>query len=166
MIKAKKNDQKNKAKAKKAKGKSLGGRPTLFKEEYIEQVEKICALGAIDEQLKDFFNVSIATIHNWKNDYPSFLDAIKRGKSTFDNETVVKCLLHRATGYSHDEEKIFNNNGEPLIVKTKKHYPPDTTAMIYWLNNRDRKNWMNKQEFMGGDGIADVLKLIANKLPE
>ena len=29
--------------------------------------------------------------------------------------------------------------------KTKKHIPPDTTAIIYWLNNRKPKDWRNKQ---------------------
>jgi len=33
-----------------------------------------------------------------------------------------------------------------LIVPTVKHYPPDTTAAIFWLKNRQPAKWREKQE--------------------
>ena len=44
------------------------------------------------------------------------------------------------------EDKIFNNQGVELVVPTIKHYPPDTTAAIFWLKNRQKDNWRDKQE--------------------
>lgn len=121
------------------------GRPTDYKVEYNEQVIKLCRLGATDGELADFFNVCEATINNWKRDFPEFLESIKKGKIEADMN-VVNSLYKRATGYEHDEDKIFNNNGEPLIVPTIKHYPPEPTAIIYWLNNRRRQNWKARVE--------------------
>lgn len=122
-----------------------GGRPTRYKKEYAEQAYKYCLLGADDQRLASFFDVCIATIHNWKNNHPEFLDALKRGKDLADAE-VADSLFKRATGYSHVEQKVFNNQGEIDTHDTVKHYPPDPTAIAYWLNNRQRKNWKMRQD--------------------
>ena len=41
-----------------------------------------------------------------------------------------------------------------MIVPTTKHYPPDTTAAIFWLKNRQKSKWRDKQdhEISGPDG--------------
>ena len=43
------------------------------------------------------------------------------------------------------EEKIFCTNGEVTKVKTVKHYPPDTAAVMAWLNNRRPDQFRSKQ---------------------
>lgn len=121
------------------------GRPTKYKEEYARQAEKICILGATDEFLADYFDVDVSTIGNWKNKHDDFLEAIKKGKVEADLR-VANSLYHRAVGYSHDEEKVFNNQGEIVTHKTTKHYAPDPTALIFWLKNRQPKEWRDKQE--------------------
>lgn len=83
--------------------KKENGRPAKYKEEYDEQVRKLCLLGATDKELADFFNVCEATINNWKNKHPSFLESIKKGKHVAD-ATVAEKLFHRATGYSHGKD--------------------------------------------------------------
>lgn len=122
-----------------------GGAPTLYRDEYAEQVYKLCLLGATDAELADFFNVTEQTINNWKKEHIEFFESIKKGKEIADSD-IAESLYHRAKGYSHKEDKIFNNNGEPLIVPTIKHYPPDTTAAIFWLKNRKPAVWRDKQE--------------------
>ena len=32
------------------------------------------------------------------------------------------------------------------MIETVKHYPPDTTAAIFWLKNRQVERWRDKQE--------------------
>ena len=121
------------------------GAPLLYKTEYNEQVYKLCLLGATDIELGDFFNVDKATINRWKNEFPEFCDSIKKGKEYADANVANK-LYNRALGYEHKEDKIFNDQGVPLIVPTVKHYPPDTTAAIFWLKNRQPAKWREKQE--------------------
>ena len=118
----------------------MAGRPTDYKEEYNELVYKFCLLGATDIQLSEFLGICESTLNNWKNDYPEFLASIKKGKDIADAE-VGAALFHRATGYSHPEDKIFNDGGEPLVVPTIKHYPPDPTSIIFWLKNRQKDKW-------------------------
>lgn len=121
------------------------GQPTKYKKAYCEQASKLCALGATDESLADFFNVCEKTINNWKEAHPEFLQSIKGSKLARD-EAVERSLFDRAMGYSHPEDKIFNQAGEPLIVPTTKHYAPDTAAAIYWLNNRQPDRWKNVKQ--------------------
>ena len=133
--------------------KNPGGRPSKYKSEYEQLAYNYALLGADDIKMAEFFGVCERTLNYWKKKHPKFLQALKRGKDIADAE-VCKSLFKRATGYSHPEDKIFNNNGEALIVPTTKHYPPDSTAMIFWLSNRQRALWRNKQdhELTGKDG--------------
>jgi hypothetical protein len=119
------------------------GRPTKYKPEYAEQVYKLCLLGATDEQIADFLDVDVATVYRWANDISEFCEARKNGKERAD-ANVAEALYHRALGYSHAEEKIFQNNGEVIRADTVKHYPPDTAAAFIWLKNR--AGWRDKQE--------------------
>lgn len=59
---------------------------------------------------------------------------------------MAERLYQRATGYSHLEDKVFNDNGKPLIVPTIKHYPPEVKAAIFWLKNRKSLTWRDKKE--------------------
>ena len=140
------------------------GRKTKYKEEYAEQAKKLCALGATDKQLADFFEVTEQTINNWKNDYPVFFESLKEAKSELDNK-VERALFERAMGYSHKEDKVFNNNGEAMTVETVKRYPPDTTALIFWLKNRKPDEWRDKvtQEHDVSDGLQELLRSIDGK---
>ncbi|HEV2674134.1 MAG TPA: helix-turn-helix domain-containing protein [Aliidongia sp.] len=131
------------------------GRPSAYQAEYAEQAKKLCLLGATDAQLADFFGVSRVTIDAWKNTHQEFLDALKDGKDAAD-AAVAHSLFHRATGYSHKAVKIVADakTGMEHIVPFTEHYPPDTTACIFWLKNRQPKAWRDKQEIEHGGTLT------------
>lgn len=132
------------------------GRPTKYKEEYAQQAYKLCLLGATDKDLADFFDVAESTINEWKLEHEEFSEAIRRGKVVADAE-IANSLYHRAKGYKHPEDKIFQVGGKPLIVPTTKHYPPDTAAALIWLKNRQKDKWRDKQDVsLTGDVTIDV----------
>ena len=122
-----------------------GGRPTDYKDEYVEQAYNYCLLGATDAELAIFFGVCVATINNWKNEHPEFLDALKNGKEMADAR-VAKALFSRATGYSCPDVDIKMYEGEIIETPVIKHYPPDATSMIFWLKNRQPDKWREKRE--------------------
>lgn len=121
------------------------GRPSSFREEYVEQVRKLCLLGAKDEEIANFFNVAVSTLSLWKTTHPEFSAALKEGKAAADS-VVADSLFHRAKGYSHQAVKIMQYEGEPIEVPYVEHYPPDTTACIFWLKNRRPELWRDKTE--------------------
>lgn len=120
-------------------------RPTDYREEYAEQARKLCLLGYTDKQLADFFNVSEQTINTWKIKHPQFLESIKRGKEIAD-VNVVESLYKRAIGIEYDEIELKTDGKVKSKRVVKKFIPPDTTAQIFWLKNRQPKSWRDKQE--------------------
>lgn len=146
------------------------GRPTVYKKEYNEQVQKLCRLGATDKEIADFFNVVESTVNLWKTQYPEFSESIKAGKIDAD-ANVAQRLYERAMGFEHDSEEIkvvsVGNNGGSEVerVPIRKVYPPDSTAAIFWLKNRRPKDWRDKQEVEQTSTIKDE-RIDASKLTD
>ena len=96
------------------------GSPTKYKPEYAELGRKYCLLGATDENLAEFFDVTVTTINNWKIEHPEFFESIKKGKHEAD--ALVAASLYQTA---------LDGN---------------TTAQIFWLKNRSKAHWRDKQE--------------------
>ena len=139
----------------------MRGRPTLYKPEYAEQAAKLCALGAKDIEIADFFDVHLDTLYEWRNVHPDFSESIKVAKEAADTR-VERGLYERATGYSYPAEKVVGGK----IVKHREHVPPDPTSMIFWLKNRKPKEWRDRreQEITGASGAP--LQVIISKADE
>lgn len=143
-------------------GNSGGGRPTEYIKKYCRIAYKLCLMGATDKDLADSFEVSEQTINNWKKDHIEFSLALKKGKELADAE-VAERLFKRAMGYSHPDVDIKMFEGRIITTKLTKHYPPDTIAAIFWLKNRQKDKWRDKQEVGMTDKNGDDLDL--SKLP-
>lgn len=121
-------------------------RPSSFKPEYVDQAKRLASvLGATDAEIAAFFGKSERQINRWKLDFPAFAKALKVGKAPA-NKRVARSLYLRAVGYSHEAEKVFCTNGLVTKVKVIEHYPPDTAACIFYLCNRDKENWKQKNQ--------------------
>lgn len=138
------------------------GRPTSYKQEYDAQVEKLCRLGATDPEIADFFGVAVATLYNWREQFPTFLEALKAGKQTADAEVADK-LYRRATGYNHPAVKIFlrRDDDAPVHAPYTEHCPPDVTACIFWLKNRRPDLWRDKHEIETKTKVEHQVNLAA-----
>jgi hypothetical protein len=131
------------------------GSPTKYKEEYSKLAYKLALLGSTDKDLSNVFEVSEKTIDNWKNLYPDFLQSLKRGKDEADSK-VVMSLFNRANGFHKEETEEIMYKGEVVELKRKKYYPPDVTACIYWLKNRQRDKWGDKKDDLVTATIPDI----------
>ena len=136
------------------------GRPTKYKHEYAEQAYKLWWLGATDADMADFFNVEVSTLNNWKNEFPEFLESIKKGKMLAD-ANVADRLYQRAMGYEAPDVDIRVVEGEIIETPLTKYYPPDTPAAIFWLKNRQRSKWRDKvdNEVSGSISVNADVKL-------
>ena len=144
----------------------MAGRPSKYSTSFNKQAFKLCLLGATDKELADFFEVCEDTIYEWKEKHKQFSESIKKGKTQADAEVVNK-LYNRALGFKYNEitfEKIDSKQNiemtedDDIIASdtykkkiVTKEALPDTTAQIYWLKNRQKEKWRDKQEV----GITD-----------
>ncbi len=119
-------------------------RPSKFDVDKDKCIE-MAKLGLTDVQMANVLGVTEHTINNWKAKDNAFFQSLKEAKVMSD-ESVVKSLYQRATGYEHPEVHISNYQGEVTETPIVKHYAPDTTAMIFWLKNRQPDKWRDKQE--------------------
>ena len=149
--------------------KNKGGRPTKFKPEYTEQALHLCRLGATTLDLAHAFKVTSKTIETWMKQYPEFLRTIKEAKSNADDK-VKQALYHRALGYSHPDTKFATFEGKITDSEEyTRHYPPDTTACMAWLHNRDPEHWKPRKAAEVSDAvesIAESLAAIAEKIED
>jgi hypothetical protein len=60
---------------------------------------------------------------------------------------VKRSLYSRAVGYNYEATKIFMPAGhtKPVCARYIEHVPPDVTACIFWLKNRDPEHWRDVQ---------------------
>lgn len=132
-----------------------GGRPTDYKDEYTEKVYKLCLLGATDADIADFFEVTEATINNWKHAHTEFFDSITRGKKIADMEVAVSLydgardrtiIKQQAFKVKKWNEKIkkFEENIE--VVYVEELLPGDFRNQQFWLKNRKSDTWKDKNE--------------------
>ena len=112
--------------------------------------------GLTDEQIAKNIGISRASLYEWKKKEIDISDALKKGKEVIDFE-VENALLKRALGYEYEEETYENGI---LTKKVKKHVPPDTTAQIFWLKNRQVKKWRDKVEIADNDAIKKLDELL------
>ncbi len=101
--------------------------------------------GLTDEQIAQNLRISQDTFYKYKKKYPEFSESLKKGKEIVDYE-VENALLKKALGYTVTlkKEKV-TKDGDVVEIEEEIHIPADTTAQIYWLNNRKPKQWKNKR---------------------
>ncbi len=121
------------------------GRPTKFNEQIEGVMINLFKLGKTDKEVAAIIGVDEGTINNWKKSQVKFFKSLKEAKNVKD-QTVVRSLLERASGYTCKETKVSVVNGEVVETEIEKHYPPDATSMIFWLKNRMPKEWRDRIE--------------------
>ena len=139
------------------------GRKSAYKEEYNQLAENYALLGATDKEMADLFSVTERTFNKWKKDYPEFLQSLKKGKNIAD-ANVASRLYNRAIGYSCKATKFATSEGR--ITDSKEyieHYPPDTTAAIFWLKNRQTEKWRDKKEVDANVNLGDELEGLSDE---
>lgn len=152
------------------------GRKSEYLPIYANQVRNLCLLkqDILDEEIARFFEKTVTCINNWKLRYPAFVEAIKDGKERA-NGNVAGSLYKRAMGgvylaqkevklkreeYSADG-KLVRKYEEVKVVDLMNEVPPDSTACMYFLNNRSKIHWQARSSIGGPDGGPIPLGTVA-----
>lgn len=126
-------------------------------EEGLTKLEGWARDGLTDEQIAHNIGIAVGTLYDWKNRFPEFSEALKKGKEVVDIQ-VENALLKRALGYEYEETKVMvDADGKKRVERIKKQVQPDVTAQIFWLKNRRPDRWRDKQELETTESTKTVI---------
>jgi hypothetical protein len=138
-----------------------------YKERFVKEAYVACQEGFTDVKLAKLFGVSKQSINGWKRKFPAFKEALQTGKDEFNVAVAENCLIKRLKGYAYTEttkELVTDKEtGKKELVITKevrKSVAPDTTALIFFLKNRDHERWCDRREIAGTLTIEDAINAI------
>ena len=114
--------------------------------------------GLTDEQISRNMGIAYSTLRSWRDKFSAISAVLKKGKEVVDRQ-VENALLKRALGYEYEEVKEkFEDNVMTERTVTKKEVIPDVTAQIFWLKNRKREVWADRQNIEISQPIDDSIK--------
>jgi transcriptional regulator with XRE-family HTH domain len=113
------------------------GRPVKSDQISLEQVEVIASLGLTDDEIAIILGISERTLNYWKKSNPEFLQSLKRGKLKADFQIAKSLYVKALLG--------------------------DTTAMIFWLKNRQPDRWRDRHQIDGNLTLSGKLSLVEFK---
>jgi len=132
------------------------GRPSKYETQVKPHLELIACwarCGDTDTVIAEKLGIATSTYCDYKTRFSEFSEVLKRGKEIIDCE-VENSLLKRALGYEYEEVTREVVAGVERVVKTTiKQVVPDVTAQIFWLKNRQRDKWRDRQEVEHSGGI-------------
>ena len=114
--------------------------------------------GLSDQQIAKNIGISRSTLNEWRKKYPDISDTLKKGKEVADAE-VENALYQKCIGHKVQLKKTFkvkkieyNDAGKKIkeeenleTGEDEVYIPPDTKAIIFWLTNRMREDWKERQ---------------------
>lgn len=130
--------------------------------------------GLSDEQIAHNIGINKGTLCVWKNRFPEFADAIKKGKEVVDRE-VENAMLKRALGYEYDEvtqepvtDKDTGITEMRVTKRVTKQIVPDVTAQIFWLKNRKPEEFRDKRdvELSGSVDLGSIIEKARGRADE
>lgn len=107
------------------------GRPTKYKPEYCDMVINHMAQGLSKESFAGVVGTHKQTIYNWTEEYPEFLDAVKRGEE-----------LSRL---------FWEDLGRKGAMGSEEF---NAAAWIFNIKNRFREEWRDKQDVEHSGGVT------------
>lgn len=117
------------------------GRPTDYDPFMVAEAAGMAQMGATDAEICAAIGINHDTFYRWVRIVPGFSDAIKRGEA--HNDRVERTLLQKALGGT---KKTVTVDSDGKRVEKIEEVAGDTTAQIFWLKNRRRDRWADRQE--------------------
>ena len=119
------------------------GRPSKLTARLAMKMFLLAKRGLTDAETATVLEISARQINQWKHD-PTFYRFLQSCKAQADAE-VVASLYQRATGYTYTTQDILRHKGGgDEVVDVIHHLPPDVVACIFWLKNRQSKDWRDR----------------------
>jgi transcriptional regulator with XRE-family HTH domain len=116
--------------------------------------------GLTYEQIAKNMGIGLTTLKEWRKKEPTISSVLKKGREVIDFE-VENALLKKALGYTVtlNKQKV-TKDGDVVDIQEDVYIAPDTTAQIFWLKNRKKEQWREKQEYNNDEELSKLDKLL------
>lgn len=116
-------------------------------EEGLNELMQLSKEGKTLAEIASHFGITRGTIYAWSKKNPEIQSALSEGKRVADDR-VEQSLYESCFGRTEKEvtiEKDAEGNVVKSVVRTR-YYPPNITAIQYWLSNRRNDTWKARQQ--------------------
>ena len=108
---------------------------------YLTDINEKVRQGVTEAEIAKALGISVASLHNYKNTYPEFAEALSKDRGADVLQSLVNSGIEAAKGYYKENEQTIyriDENGEPVIEKVIKnkvwHAPNPALHKFYALN--------------------------------
>jgi hypothetical protein len=113
---------------------------------HLQEISEAYKRGVEEKKIAEGLGIGLSAWCDYKNKYPEFAQALKRDEAD-TREILAKldsALLEAAYGADYEEVKIYettdaDGNVKRHKEKTKKHQPPNVTAIFGAYNRFDKE---------------------------
>jgi len=139
---------------------SKRGRPTKFDDLFLTRALMMARFGFTDKEIAEKLGVGYRTFQRYKAEKEDFWRVLK--ECTSDVDLVLEsCLCQKAHGYMIDEITHCDKNGTKIV---RKHIQPDTTALIFWLKNRQPATWRDVKSVHVNDVTERPINIVVEEI--
>jgi len=120
----------------------------LFRERVLPNLPRIQELivqGVPDYRIAEQLGIAYRTWKDWKQKYPEMKEIYSLANQKLVAD-VQNALYKKAMGFTVVEKTVEKGRDGEIVkeVEIEKTYPPDTTAAIFFLTNRDPDRWKHR----------------------
>ena len=126
-------------------------RPTKYNPKYHDPwIKGLARRGCTMEEIAAELSVAPSTLKKWVAENPELKKAVDHGRLLAD-VAVEDSLFARARGCTIRKKRKVKDGDKTREEEWEEEVPPDTTACIFWLKNRDPERWRDRQELALSD---------------
>lgn len=144
----------------------------------LEEIKAWSRDGATEEEIAKRLGVAYSTFREYKEQNSALSAALKRARA-YDDEVVDALHKHTLGGIVRlkkpikrrkkyfENGKLVREEEEIVEVEEEIYVQPDTTAQMYWLNNRQPAKWKAKPvDNSGEESAKEALEKLVRAIEE
>lgn len=145
------------------------GRKSKYEEcvkPYLNEINKKVRQGITEENIAKSLGISVATLNNYRNQYPEFKEALSKDKGAEVLQKLINAGVEAAIGYFKENETttiIIDESGQPSKRQktiTKTWYPPNPVLNKFYTLN------FGKDEGIASDPLDYEMRKAKQELDE
>lgn len=132
---------------------------------FLKEINQKIQEGVIESEIAKSLGISVATLNNYRNQYPEFAEALSKNKGAAVLQELINEGIKAAKGYFVEEETttiVFDKDGNPKKSKVvnKRWVPANPTLNIFYVKN------FGKEQGFTSDPLDYELKKAKHELDE